>query len=103
VLAVADNGIGIARDALPHVFERFYRADGSRSREQGGAGLGLSIVQSIGIAHGAQIDVSSEPGLGSLFRIRLPLLDPAAADAAAVAPGLAEGAAAAGVTPALRS
>jgi two-component system phosphate regulon sensor histidine kinase PhoR len=85
VLAVADNGIGISGEALPHVFQRFYRADGSRSREQGGAGLGLSIVQSICMAHGARIDVSSEPDRGSLFRIRLPLLD--AGDAALSAAG----------------
>jgi heavy metal sensor kinase len=100
VLAVADNGTGIAADALPHVFERFYRADGSRSREQGGAGLGLSIVQSIGMAHGAQIDVSSEPGLGSTFRIRLPLAA-TAADAVAVSAGPADGAVPAGASPAL--
>jgi heavy metal sensor kinase len=82
VLAVADNGIGIPAEAVPHVFQRFYRADESRSREQGGAGLGLSIVQSICMAHGAQIEVSSEPGRGSVFRVRLQALDaigPAAA------------------------
>lgn len=74
VLDVVDNGIGISGDALPHVFERFFRADGSRSREPGGAGLGLSIVKSICAAHGARIEVVSEPGRGSTFRIRLPLV-----------------------------
>ena len=53
VLEVADDGIGIPAEALPHVFKRFYRVDTSRSREQGGAGLGLAIVKSICTAHGA--------------------------------------------------
>lgn len=70
VLEVADDGVGIPRDALPHVFKRFYRVDGSRSREQGGAGLGLSIVKSICAAQGAEIEVASEPGTGSRFRIK---------------------------------
>jgi heavy metal sensor kinase len=73
VLDVADDGIGIPLEALPHVFKRFFRVDGSRSREQGGAGLGLSIVKSICDAHGAQVEVSSTPGQGSRFRIRQPL------------------------------
>jgi two-component system phosphate regulon sensor histidine kinase PhoR len=75
VLDVTDNGVGIPAESLPHVFRRFYRVDGSRSREQGGAGLGLSIVKSICVAHGAEIDVSSSPGRGSTFRIRQPLAD----------------------------
>ena len=70
ILEVADDGIGIPQEALPHVFKRFYRVDASRSREQGGAGLGLSIVKSICAAHGAQIEVASAPGKGSLFRIK---------------------------------
>jgi two-component system phosphate regulon sensor histidine kinase PhoR len=70
VLEVMDDGIGIPPEALPHVFKRFFRVDGSRSREQGGAGLGLSIVKSICTAHGAQVEVSSVPGKGSRFRIR---------------------------------
>lgn len=73
VLDVADDGIGIPPEALPHVFKRFFRVDGSRSREQGGAGLGLSIVKSICDAHGARVEVSSTPGQGSRFRIRQPL------------------------------
>jgi heavy metal sensor kinase len=73
VLDVADDGVGIPPEALPHVFKRFFRVDGSRSREQGGAGLGLSIVKSICDAHGAHVEVSSTPGQGSRFRIRQPL------------------------------
>jgi heavy metal sensor kinase len=73
VLDVADDGIGIPPEALPHVFKRFFRVDGSRSRDQGGAGLGLSIVKSICDAHGARVEVSSIPGQGSRFRIRQPL------------------------------
>ncbi len=70
VLEVEDSGIGIPGEALAHVFERFYRVDDSRSREQGGAGLGLSIVKSICSAHDAQIDLTSKPSQGSRFRIR---------------------------------
>jgi heavy metal sensor kinase len=73
VLDVTDTGVGIPADALGHVFKRFYRVDGSRSREGGGAGLGLSIVKSICLAHGAEVEVSSAPGAGSTFRIRQPL------------------------------
>ena len=75
VLDVVDDGIGIPPEALPHVFKRFFRVDGSRSREQGagGAGLGLSIVKSICDAHGARVEVSSTPGQGSQFRVRQPL------------------------------
>ncbi len=73
LLDVADEGVGIPAEALPHVFKRFYRVDDSRSRERGGAGLGLSIVKSICDAHGARVEVSSIPGRGSHFRIRQPL------------------------------
>jgi heavy metal sensor kinase len=73
ILDVADNGVGIPVDALPHMFERFFRVDDSRSRDQGGAGLGLSIVKSICSAHGAAVEVRSTPGEGSLFRVRQPL------------------------------
>jgi heavy metal sensor kinase len=78
VLEVADDGIGIPAEALPHVFKRFFRVDTSRSREQGGAGLGLAIVKSICSAHGADIEVISEPGRGSTFRLRQPLAAEAA-------------------------
>jgi heavy metal sensor kinase len=85
VLDVVDNGIGIPPEALPQVFQRFFRADESRSREQGGAGLGLSIVKSICLAHGADVEVASEPGRGSRFRIRQPLLEPGVGHARNVA------------------
>ena len=75
VLEVSDNGAGISAQALPHVFERFYRADKARSRNSGGAGLGLAIVKAICTAHGAEIKVSSKEGQGSRFTVELPLLD----------------------------
>jgi heavy metal sensor kinase len=73
VLEVEDNGAGIPSDALPHVFERFYRVDQIRSGDTEGAGLGLSIVESICTAHGAVVEAESAPGKGSCFRIKLPL------------------------------
>jgi heavy metal sensor kinase len=73
ILDVADNGMGIPTEALPHMFKRFFRVDDSRSRDQGGAGLGLSIVKSICNAHGAAVEVTSSPGEGSRFRVRQPL------------------------------
>ena len=73
VLEVEDNGIGIPPGALPRVFERFYRVDQARSRERGGAGLGLSIVKSICAAHHGQVEAISTPAQGSTFRIELPL------------------------------
>ena len=75
VLDVSDTGMGIPADAVARVFQRFFRVDGSRSREQGGAGLGLSIVKSICTAHGAVVEVMSAPGRGSTFRIRQPLAE----------------------------
>ena len=68
---VADNGIGIPEKHLPHVFDRFYRVDKSRSRQKGGSGLGLSIVKHIMEAHQQTINVRSTPGLGSTFGITL--------------------------------
>jgi heavy metal sensor kinase len=76
VFEVADNGIGILPAALPKVFDRFYRVDPARSRAQGGAGLGLSIVKSICTAHHGRVDASSNPGQGSRFHVELPLASP---------------------------
>jgi two-component system sensor histidine kinase CiaH len=73
VVAVSDTGIGIPGDALEHVFERFYRADGARNRASGGAGLGLSIAEQLVAAHGGRISAASVPGEGSTFTISLPL------------------------------
>jgi hypothetical protein len=72
LLEISDTGIGIAQAAVEHIFDRFYRVDPSRSREDGGAGLGLSIVKSICQAHGAEIQVESLPSNGSIFRIWFP-------------------------------
>jgi len=73
-LEVEDNGIGIPPDALPHIFERFYRVDQARSADSESAGLGLAIVKSICIAHGAEVEAQSIIGNGSCFRIKVPLL-----------------------------
>jgi heavy metal sensor kinase len=71
-IAVADTGVGISADDLPHIFERFWRADKVRSRDEGGAGLGLPIARQIAEQHGASLDVRSEPGRGSVVTVRLP-------------------------------
>jgi len=70
---VKDGGIGIADQEMPHIFERFYRADKARSREMGGVGLGLSIAKWIADAHRARIEVESHLGKGSSFRAVFPL------------------------------
>ncbi|MEU4495583.1 HAMP domain-containing sensor histidine kinase [Streptomyces sp. NPDC023998] len=72
VLTVEDTGGGIAPEDLPHVFERFWRAEKSRSRRTGGSGLGLSIVRQLVEAHGGTVTADSEPGAGAVFTIRLP-------------------------------
>ena len=72
VASVSDTGIGILPEDLAHIFDRFWRADKARSREQGGAGLGLSIAKWIAEMHGGSIDVESEPGKGSVFHLRVP-------------------------------
>jgi len=71
-IEVRDSGIGIAREHLPRLTERFYRVDGSRSRDTGGTGLGLSIVKHVMQRHGGALEIDSEPGKGSRFRLVLP-------------------------------
>jgi len=73
IVAVRDTGIGIPDSALPHVFERFYRADESRNRDAGGAGLGLSIAKWIADRHNASLEAESVVGQGSTFRVRFPI------------------------------
>lgn len=73
LLKVADNGVGIEETHLPHLFQRFYRGEASRSRRKGGAGLGLAISKTIIDAHQGEITVKSKPGEGALFVIALPL------------------------------
>jgi two-component system phosphate regulon sensor histidine kinase PhoR len=72
VIEVKDTGPGIAREHLARLTERFYRVDGSRSRETGGTGLGLAIVKHVVQRHGGELDIQSEPGRGSTFRIVVP-------------------------------
>jgi signal transduction histidine kinase len=72
-LMVSDSGLGISAGDLPYIFDRFYRADRSRSRHQGGAGLGLAIVKWVAEAHNGRVEVASTPGSGSEFSLWLPL------------------------------
>ncbi|MBX3619971.1 MAG: phosphate regulon sensor histidine kinase PhoR [Rhizobacter sp.] len=71
-VTVSDTGIGVAREHIPRLTERFYRVDGSRSRETGGTGLGLSIVKHVVQRHGGELDVQSEVGKGSSFSLIFP-------------------------------
>jgi signal transduction histidine kinase len=75
-IAVADTGVGISADDLTHIFERFYRADGSRARDTGGFGLGLSIARELLEAMGGSLSATSQPGLGSTFWISLRRAEP---------------------------
>ena len=73
LIMVKDTGIGISPEDIPHIFERFYRADRARTRNRGGSGLGLSIVQAIVQAHFGNVVVESVPGKGSIFTVKLPV------------------------------
>ncbi len=72
VVEVWDTGVGIAKEHLPFIFDRFYRADRSRSKDVPGTGLGLSIVKHIALSHGGKVEVESKEGQGSVFRVFLP-------------------------------
>ena len=72
-IAVADSGVGIAPEHQERIFERFYRADPSRSRQTGGTGLGLSIVKHVALKHRGDVQLFSQPGVGSTFTFRLPI------------------------------
>jgi two-component system phosphate regulon sensor histidine kinase PhoR len=73
LIEVSDTGIGIPPDALARIFERFYRVDKGRAREEGGTGLGLAIVKHLAQSHGGHVEVDSRMGRGSTFRVYLPL------------------------------
>lgn len=76
-IRIADNGVGMPAEDLPHIFERFYRVDKARSRETGGTGLGLHIVRRVALMHGGRVEVESEEGVGSTFTLWLPAAQPA--------------------------
>jgi two-component system OmpR family sensor kinase len=89
IVEVADEGPGLTPDQAVRVFERFYRADESRTRERGGTGLGLAIVAAITEAHGGKAAVETAPGAGARFRVELPL--PSNGNGNAPAPAVAPG------------
>ncbi|MFJ6199458.1 sensor histidine kinase [Micromonospora sp. NPDC092111] len=88
VVRVVDSGSGIPADALPHVFDRFWRADAARSRRTGGSGLGLAIARQIVTDHQGTITVASEVGVGTTFTITLPRVDPGRVAQGDFTPGL---------------
>ncbi len=72
-IEVSDTGVGIPSEALPRVFDRFFRVDSSRSQGSGGTGLGLAIVQSIALLHGGSVEISSQPGQGTRVTLHMPV------------------------------
>ena len=72
-IEVSDTGVGIPAEALPKVFDRFFRVDSARSQSSGGTGLGLSIVQSIVLLHGGNVEISSQPGQGTRVTLHMPV------------------------------
>jgi two-component system OmpR family sensor kinase len=89
ILEVTDHGGGLSAEDLPKVFDRFYRADQSRARDHGGAGLGLAIVASIVQSHGGRVGVSNAPGAGARFRVELPRMGYGEPDHEAIGQGRA--------------
>ncbi|HYL05999.1 MAG TPA: ATP-binding protein, partial [Thermoanaerobaculia bacterium] len=85
MIAVSDTGIGIPPEALGRIFERFYRVDKGRAREEGGTGLGLAIVKHLAQSHGGHVEVESRMGRGTTFRVFLPLGPAGAAEPPAAA------------------
>jgi len=75
IVSVKDNGVGIAPEQQPFVFERFWRADKAQARREGGMGLGLAIAMAIAQRHGGEITLSSQVGVGSCFKVRLPVVE----------------------------
>ena len=75
-IEVSDTGVGIPPEALPRVFDRFFRVDKSRSQASGGTGLGLAIVQSIMVLHNGNAEIQSQPGHGTRVTLRMPILGP---------------------------
>jgi signal transduction histidine kinase len=72
-ISIRDSGPGIPEDVMPHLFERFYRADAARSREQGGTGLGLAIARQLAEAHGGSLIAENHPEGGAIFTLQLPV------------------------------
>ena len=72
MISVTDQGIGIAEKELPFIFDRFYRSDKSRHRDQGGSGIGLAVTKAIITAHGGSVEVQSVLGVGTTFTLRIP-------------------------------
>ena len=79
-IEVADTGVGIPPEALPRVFDRFFRVDPSRSQASGGTGLGLAIVQGIMLLHGGKVEIVSQPGKGTRVSLSMPAFAPTMAN-----------------------